>query len=73
LADEGGARLIKVTRLNGTVYWLNPHMIETIESKPDTTVALASGKTLVVKETQEELLEEIVRYRRGLGQFGNER
>jgi flagellar protein FlbD len=64
--------LIKVTRLNGIMYWLNPHMIETIESKPDTTVTLSSGKTLIVKEAPEELLEEIVLYRRRLGQFGNE-
>jgi flagellar protein FlbD len=64
--------LIKVTRLNGVVYWLNPHMIETIESKPDTTVTLNSGKTLIVKETPEEMLEEIVVYRRRLGQFGSE-
>jgi flagellar protein FlbD len=73
LADKGGARLIKVTRLNGISYWLNPHMIETIESKPDTTVTLTGGKTLVVKETPEELLEEIALYRRRLGPFGNER
>jgi flagellar protein FlbD len=65
--------LIKVTRLNGVAYWLNPHVIEMVESKPDTTVTLSTGKTLIVKETPEELLEEIVRYRRRLGQFGSER
>jgi flagellar protein FlbD len=64
--------VIKVTRLNGVTYWLNPHMIETVESKPDTTVTLSTGKTLIVKETPAELLEEIVGYRRRLGQFGNE-
>jgi flagellar protein FlbD len=65
--------LIKVTRLNGAVYWLNPHMIETIESKPDTTVTLGGGRMVVVKETPDELIEEIVAYRRRLGQLGNER
>ncbi len=65
--------MIKVTRLNGVMYWLNPHMIETVESKPDTTVTLTGGKTLIVRETPEELLAEIVRYRHRLGQFGNER
>ena len=54
------------------MYWLNPHMIETIESKPDTTVTLGTGKTFIVKETPKELLEEIVQYRRRLGQLGSE-
>lgn len=72
MTDEGGVRVIKVTRLNGVMYLINPHMIETIESKPDTTVTLSTGKTLIVKETPKELIEEIVVYRRRLGQFGSE-
>lgn len=68
---EGDAVII-VTRLNGVSYWLNPHMIETIERKPDTTVTLQTGKKLIVKETTEELIEAIVKYRRQLGMLGNE-
>ena len=64
--------MIKLTRLNGTEYWLNPHQIETIESKPDTTLTLLSGKKLVVKETPEQIFGSIVGYRRLLGQLGNE-
>lgn len=64
--------MIKVTRLNGLVYWLNPHMIEAIEKKPDTTITLLSGKKLVIRETPEEVLAEIVAYRRKIGQLGNE-
>jgi flagellar protein FlbD len=64
--------VIKLTRLNGTEYWLSPHRIETIESKPDTTITLLSGKKLVVKETPEQILSSIVEYRRLLGQLGNE-
>ena len=68
---EGDA-VIMVTRLNGVSYWLNPHMIETIERKPDTTVTLQTGKKLIVKESTEELIEAIVKYRRQLGMLGNE-
>ena len=68
---EGGS-VIMVTRLNGVAYWLNPHMIETIERKPDTTVTLQTGKKLIVKESTEELIEAIVIYRRQLGTLGNE-
>jgi flagellar protein FlbD len=47
-------------------------MIETIERKPDTTVTLQTGKKLIVKESTEELIEAIVKYRRQLGMLGNE-
>jgi len=64
--------LIKLTRLNDTEYWLNPHQIETIEKRPDTTISLLSGKKLVVRESPELIVERIIAYRRSLGQLGNE-
>jgi flagellar protein FlbD len=66
------ATLIKLTRLNGSEYWLNPHQIEMVERKPDTTITLLSGKKLVVKETPEQVFDQIVVYRQRLGQLGNE-
>lgn len=65
--------MIKVTRLNGVEYWLNPHLIESVEENPDTTITLVSGKKLIVKERPNELIDEIVRYRLKLGVLGNER
>jgi len=59
--------LIKVTRLNGVEYWLNPHLIEVIEKRPDTTITLLSGKKIVVKESPEEIINKIIEYRRKLG------
>ncbi|GHV42033.1 flagellar protein FlbD [Spirochaetia bacterium] len=56
--------MIKVTRLDGTEYYLNPHQIETIEVHPDTTLALLSGKHLIVKEDVQEVLKKIEEYRR---------
>ena len=64
--------MVKLTRLNDTEYWLNPHQIEVIEKKPDTTITLITGKKLIVKEAPELIIERIVEYRKGLGQFGNE-
>jgi len=64
--------LIKVTRLNGVEYWLNPHQIEMMEKNPDTTVTLVTGKKIVVRETPEQIIERIIEYRRKLGQAGNE-
>ncbi|MDR0643219.1 MAG: flagellar FlbD family protein, partial [Treponema sp.] len=32
--------MIKVTRLDGMEYYLNPHQIESIEIHPDTTLVM---------------------------------
>ncbi len=58
--------MIKVTRLNGKVYWLNPHQIESMELKPDLTITMLSGKTIIVKESPEEIIDRIIEYRKKL-------
>jgi flagellar protein FlbD len=64
--------MIKVTRLNEKEYYINPHQIESIEVRPDTTLLMLSGKYVVVKENVEELIARIVEYRRQIGAFKNE-
>jgi flagellar protein FlbD len=64
--------VIKVSRLNGAEYWLNPHVIETLEGRPDTTITLINGKKLIVKEKPREILEAIISYRTRLGILGHE-
>jgi flagellar protein FlbD len=64
--------MIEVTRLNGKVYYVNPHQIEYIESNPDTTLVMLSGKRLVVQESVDQVRERIVAYRRLIGAFKNE-
>jgi flagellar protein FlbD len=64
--------MISVTQLNGKQYWLNPHQIELIESNPDVTLVMLSGKHLVVLEKPEEIIDRIVEYRRRIGAFKNE-
>ena len=59
--------MIEVTRLNGKKYWVNPHQIESMEQNPDVTLALLSGKKIVVKESPEEIIERIVIYRKKIG------
>lgn len=55
--------MIRVTRLNGAEMVLNADLIESLEATPDTIIALANGKKLVVKEAVEEVVERIVEYR----------
>ena len=64
--------MIKVTRLNGKEYFINPHQIESIEIRPDTTLMMLSGKSVVVKEGVDEMIDMIVEYRRRIGGFKNE-
>ena len=64
--------MIKVTRLNKKEYYINPHQIESIETNPDTTLLLLSGKSVVVRENVDELIGKIVEYRRQIGCFKNE-
>jgi flagellar protein FlbD len=65
-------RMVKLTRLNGTTFYLNPHIIEYIESVPDTLISLLNGTTLYVKEKPEEIIDRIVDYRKRIGLFKNE-
>jgi flagellar protein FlbD len=59
--------MIEVMRLNGAKYWINPHMIESMEQNPDLTLSMLSGKKIVVKNTPEDLIEKIIAYRQKIG------
>ena len=58
--------MIRVTRLNGDQFALNPDLIEKIEGHPDTVAFLVDGKRYVVRESVEEVLQEIREYRAGV-------
>ncbi len=64
--------MIEVTRLNGTGFYINPHQIEYIESNPDTTLIMLSGKRLIIRESYHEIFKSIVDYRKLIGAFKNE-
>ena len=64
--------MIELSRLSGTVFWLNPHQIEYIEKTPDTSIVMLSGKHILVRETVAEVQDRILKYRRLIGAFKNE-
>jgi flagellar protein FlbD len=64
--------MIEVTRLDGKIFYINPHQIEYIECNPDTTLIMLSGKRLVVKDDYQSLFKRIIEYRRLIGAFKNE-
>ena len=59
--------MIKVTRLKGKEFYVNPHQIEFMEETPDTVITLLSEKKIVVSESVEEIIDRIVEYRKKLG------
>ena len=55
--------MIRVTRLNGEQFALNPDLIERVEAHPDTVAFLVDGTKYVVRESVDEVLQEIREYR----------
>ncbi len=58
--------MIKVTRLNGKEYILNAELIETVEETPDTVITLTTGKKLLVKESQEDIVGKVYEYKNNI-------
>lgn len=58
--------MIKLTRLDKSRSQLviNSELIELIESTPDTTITLTTGKKIMVAETVDEVMGKVVEYRR---------
>ncbi len=61
--------MIQLTRLNGKPFVLNAELIRTIEERPDTTLTLINGDTLIVKETMDEVVRRAVDYGRAVRAF----
>jgi len=55
--------MITLTKINNEELFLNPDLIENISQSPDTRILLISGKTIMVKESPEEIVESIVKFR----------
>jgi len=56
--------MIIVRRLNGVEFALNCDHIETIEANPDTTIRMTNKNYYIVQETQQEVIDLIIDYKR---------
>ncbi|MDM5316523.1 flagellar FlbD family protein [Fictibacillus sp. b24] len=61
--------MISLTQLNGNTFTLNAIYIEQIQSFPDTTITLTTGKKFVVKESEEEVAQKVASFYRGITLF----
>ncbi len=60
--------MILLTRLNGTEFYLNPELIQSVEKTPDTVITLLNEKKLVVRESPEVIRERYIEYRQRIWQ-----
>jgi len=58
--------MIHLTRLNSTAVTINSDLIKYVEQSPDTVITLLNGEKILVRESAEEILERIIRFRRRL-------
>ncbi|MCL5025285.1 MAG: flagellar FlbD family protein [Chloroflexi bacterium] len=56
--------MVRLSRFDGSEFYINAELIESVEMTPDTVVSLTNGKKLVVRESAEEVVSRIVDYRR---------
>jgi flagellar protein FlbD len=55
--------MIMVTRHNGSVFALNPDLIERVEANPDTVISLVGGTKYVVVEPLAQIIEAVTAHR----------
>lgn len=61
--------MIKVTKLNGELFYVNPNEIEFIEETPDTVISLKSGKKVLVSEKAQVVIKRMIEFFRLVNMF----
>ena len=62
--------MIAVSRLDGSNFFLNSELIETMEATPDTVLTLTSQKKLIVRESPQDVIERLIAFRRKIFAIG---
>jgi len=55
--------MIALQRLNGKAFVLNADYIESVEATPDSVIKLSNGKTIVVKNSVEDIVRKTIKYK----------
>ena len=58
--------MIAITKLNDLEMIINCDLIELIESTPDTTITMTTGRKVIAKEPVDTVLGKIVDYKKSL-------
>jgi len=60
---ERGRSMITVTKINDRDIVVNCDLIEIIETTPDTTLTMTTGRKIIVLDTVDEVLNKVVAYK----------
>ena len=55
--------MIVLTKLNDKEVIINCELIELIESNPDTTITMTTGRKIIAKESVEEVISKAIEYK----------
>src|SRR5271154_5576845 len=58
--------MIQLTRLNNHPLVVNSDLIKFVEQAPDTVITLVNGDKIVVRESAQDVLERVVKFRRSV-------
>lgn len=56
--------MIKITKLNKEEVFANPDLIEFIEACPDTALLMQGGRRMVIRESVDDVVEQIMKYKK---------
>lgn len=55
--------MIKLTRTSGEEFVLNADLIIEVQETPDTVITLNNGKKLLVKDSADDIINKVIKYR----------
>ncbi len=58
--------MITVTKLNDKAVFINSDYIECMESTPDTTITMTTGRKIIVKESVDDIIDAIINYKKSI-------
>ena len=64
--------MIKLSKWDGKSFTLNPDLIVSVESAPDTVITLTTGGKLWVRESEAEVTRRVLEFRQRLLQKGHD-
>lgn len=56
--------MIRLTRLNNRPFAVNSDLIKFVENAPDTVITLTNGEKVVVKESLDTVIEQMIEFKR---------
>ncbi len=58
--------MVQLTRLNNSPLLVNSDLIKFVEQAPDTVITLVNGEKILVRESSDEVVQRIVRFRQAI-------